>query len=214
MARRFRHGLSVPSLSSDGASLVISCSVSTYRSSNRTCGFPASGSRTRVDHVPAYATFRGRCCNRYVGFASAFSCKVCWSFLTFSGGDRLTVNLLAFFPFRPSPELRSLSSPGITRVHRYYEPLRHPSMPDLSLTGVRLGFTHMRGFPCCLHYPLAYMPSPLPRLTGAALRSSHHTSGGLPCRNVRSAQQHRFSRPAQCLLPLGPIRSLIPQGNL
>ena len=87
-------------------------------------------------------------------------------------------------------------------------------MPGLSLAGVRLGFTHMRGFPCCSHYPLSYMPSPLPRLTGAALRSSHRTSDGLPCRNVRSAQQHRFSRPTQCSLPLGPARSLIPQGNL
>ena len=35
-------------------------------------------------------------------------------------------------------ELRPLPSPGITRLQRYYEPLRHPSAPGLSLAGVRL----------------------------------------------------------------------------
>src|SRR5712672_4741137 len=31
-------------------------------------------------------------------------------------------------------ELRSLPSTGITRLQRYYEPLRHPKAPGLSLT--------------------------------------------------------------------------------
>src|SRR5271168_1578993 len=35
-------------------------------------------------------------------------------------------------------ELRSLPSPGVTRLPRYYEPLRHPRAPGLSLTGLRL----------------------------------------------------------------------------
>src|SRR5262245_1190340 len=35
-------------------------------------------------------------------------------------------------------ELGSLPSAGVTRLRRYYEPLRHPSRPGLSLTGVRL----------------------------------------------------------------------------
>src|SRR5260370_26444976 len=34
-------------------------------------------------------------------------------------------------------ELRSLPSTGITRLQRYYEPLRHPKAPGLSLTGVK-----------------------------------------------------------------------------
>ena len=34
-------------------------------------------------------------------------------------------------------ELRSLPSTGITRPHWYYEPLRHPRAPGLSLAGVR-----------------------------------------------------------------------------
>src|SRR5262245_34642487 len=35
-------------------------------------------------------------------------------------------------------ELRSLPSTGVTRLPRYYEPLRHPKAPGLSLTGFRL----------------------------------------------------------------------------
>ena len=45
-------------------------------------------------------------------------------------------------------ELRPLPSTGITRLLRYYEPLRHPSAPSLSLTGVRLIIPdHASGFP-------------------------------------------------------------------
>ena len=60
-------------------------------------------------------------------------------------------------------ELRPLPSPGITRLPRYYEPLRHPSAPGLSLAGVRLIIPdHALGLPvlralslctCCRHYP-------------------------------------------------------------
>src|SRR3989454_12079575 len=35
-------------------------------------------------------------------------------------------------------ELRSLPSTGVTRLPRYYEPLRHPRAPGLSLTGFQL----------------------------------------------------------------------------
>ena len=60
-------------------------------------------------------------------------------------------------------ELRSLPSTGITRLQRYYEPLRHPRAPSLSLTGFRLVLAdHALGLPvfrtlslctCCRHYP-------------------------------------------------------------
>jgi hypothetical protein len=60
-------------------------------------------------------------------------------------------------------ELRSLPSTGVTRLHRYYEPLRHPRAPSLSLTGFRLVIAdHALGLPvfralslctCCRHYP-------------------------------------------------------------
>jgi hypothetical protein len=60
-------------------------------------------------------------------------------------------------------ELRSLPSTGITRLPRYYEPLRHPRAPGLSLTGFRLAIAdHALGLPvfralslctCRRHYP-------------------------------------------------------------
>ena len=73
-------------------------------------------------------------------------------------------------------ELRSLPSTGITRLPQYYEPLRHPRAPGLSLTGFQLVIAdHASGFPvlralslctCCRHYPgaaagriLAHSPS-------------------------------------------------------
>src|SRR5712671_6741211 len=60
-------------------------------------------------------------------------------------------------------ELRSLPSASVTRLQRYYEPLRHPRAPGLSLAGVRLVIPdHALGLPvlpalslctCCRHYP-------------------------------------------------------------
>ena len=60
-------------------------------------------------------------------------------------------------------ELRSLPSTGITQLPRYYEPLRHPKAPSLSLTGFRLVVAdHALGLPVfralslctrCRHYP-------------------------------------------------------------
>src|ERR1700680_1159198 len=69
----------------------------------------------------------------------------------------------AFPPYFVCLELRSLPSAGITRLQRYYEPLRHPKAPGLSLTGLRLvvadralGLSVFRAlslFTCCRHYP-------------------------------------------------------------
>ena len=60
-------------------------------------------------------------------------------------------------------EPRPLPSPGIIRLQRYYEPLRHPRAPSLSLTGFWLVIAdHALGLPvlralsvctCCRHYP-------------------------------------------------------------
>src|SRR5450759_4766453 len=60
-------------------------------------------------------------------------------------------------------KLRSLPSTGVTRLQRYYEPLRHPKAPGLSLAGFRLVIAdHALGLPvfrtlslctCCRHYP-------------------------------------------------------------
>jgi len=86
-------------------------------------------------------------------------------------------NLPCFATFSASLELRPLSSTGITRLPRYYEPFRHPIAPFLTVTGLRLIVTtdHAIGLPvlpalplctCCHHYPgaatgitLAHSPS-------------------------------------------------------
>ena len=85
---------------------------------NRTCGFPASGSRTRP-----HAVFRVRRHRRASEHhAELIGFPISMSFAT------SCVCL----------ELRPLPSAGVTRFPRYYEPLRHPRAPGLSLTGVRL----------------------------------------------------------------------------
>lgn len=62
-------------------------------------------------------------------------------------------------PFLHRFELRPLPSAAITRLHRYYEPLRHPMRPGLSLAGFRLKVTHLhriglpmlRSISSCMH---------------------------------------------------------------
>ncbi len=84
---------------------------------------------------------------------------------TFKGIDEAIGQYPCSWSLPERPEVRSLSSTGITRRQRYYEPVRHPKRPDLSLAGVRLEVAaiHRWGFPCCLSSPLSCMPSPLPR---------------------------------------------------
>ena len=60
-------------------------------------------------------------------------------------------------------ELRFLPSTGITRLQRYYEPLRHPRAPGLSLAGVQLVIAPRLGASRVACAFLVYMLSPLPR---------------------------------------------------
>lgn len=60
-------------------------------------------------------------------------------------------------------ELRRLPSAGITQLHRYYEPLRHPAAPGPSLTSVRLIIPiTRRGFPCCVRFPCVHAVATTP----------------------------------------------------
>ena len=117
-------------------------------------------------------------------------------------------------------ELRSLPSAEITRPQRYYEPLRHPIAPGLSLTGVRLIIAdHAMGLPvlralslctCCRQYPGA--------ATGRGLALSPRRIS-LP-RNGDRVGLHidlfeacsAFTRVAACTLALSPIRDTIIEG--
>src|SRR6202162_1375456 len=106
-------------------------------------------------------------------------------------------------------ELRSLPSTGVTRLQRYYEPLRHPRAPGLSLTGFRLVLAdHALGLPvfrtlslctCCRHYPGA--------AAGRTASLIHPAVSAFPERVVGSACASSFSRLARRLLALRPAHS-------
>jgi hypothetical protein len=107
-------------------------------------------------------------------------------------------------------ELRSLPSTGITRLQRYYEPLRHPKAPGLSLAGFQLVVapTTPWGFPCCVRFPCvhAVATTPAQRL-GVLLRSLHPDVSVFPERVVGSTCASSFSRLARRSLALRPAHS-------
>src|SRR5205814_9473476 len=106
-------------------------------------------------------------------------------------------------------ELRSLPSPDVSRLPRYYEPLRLPTAPGLSLAGIRLIIPdHAVGSPvlrtlslctCCRHYPGA--------AAGRSLRSCRPTVSAFPGSTSGSACTSSFSRLAQRSLALRPAHS-------
>src|SRR6266481_347972 len=99
-------------------------------------------------------------------------------------------------------EPRPLPSTGITRLQRYCEPLRHPSAPGLSLTGVRLIIPdHVLGLPVLL--------PPLPRCSRWAYSSLkiHPSMSAFPDSTIASACTSSFSRFARRLLTLRPAHS-------
>jgi hypothetical protein len=115
-----------PALSVAGASLALPCPVSTSRSSNRAGGFPAHGSRTRRS---------GRRPRRQVSAGCVMASAASQPVMEFLG-LRHCSGLSA--TSATGLELGSLPSTGITRLQKYYEPVRHPMQPGLSLAGVRL----------------------------------------------------------------------------
>ena len=117
-------------------------------------------------------------------------------------------------------ERRALSSTGVTRLPRYYEPHRRPRWPGLSLAGVRLRVTcpHRLGFPVlrwisvCRH---AVVITPVAHWVGSLVGRSIPTvsmlaSGfGLPHLCARSCPHwsfrglldvhSRYGLPARCI---------------
>ena len=119
-----------------------SCSVSTSRPSNRACGFAAPGSPARFGsaahgHVCALrrrAWLLPRSPSRWV--------EVIGNVAPLPTLDR----------FHNPLEVRPLPCTGVTRLRRYYGPVRHPTRPGPSLAGCRLAAPsqHRWGFPCCV----------------------------------------------------------------
>src|SRR6516162_4821210 len=106
-------------------------------------------------------------------------------------------------------ELRPLPSAGITRLHRYYWPLRHPSAPGLSLTGIRLIIPdHAVGLPVLRALSLCTCRRQYPgAAAGRNPRSSHPAVSAFPDTAVGSACTSTFSRLARRSLGLRPAHS-------
>src|SRR6516165_1479331 len=84
-------------------------------------------------------------------------------------------------------ELRPLPSTGVTQLQRYYEPLRHPKAPGLSLAGFQLVIAdHAMGLPVLrsLSFVHAVATTPAQRL-GVLLRSFTPSRVSLPRKGCR-----------------------------
>src|SRR5258708_6793256 len=170
-------------------------SVSTSRSSNRTCRSPASGSRTRLHAFASRATPSAGLehCSELIG------CPISRSVTTYC----------------VCPELRPLPSTGITRLQRYYEPLRHPRAPGLSLAGFRLVVapTTPWGFPCCVRFPCVHAAATTPAQRLGVLFAHSPSRVSLPRKGCRVGLRivlfedcSAFTRVTACTLALSPIR--------
>src|SRR5882757_3052608 len=106
-------------------------------------------------------------------------------------------------------ELRSLPSTGVTRLQRYYEPLRHPRAPSLSLTGLRLVIAdHALGLPVFRALSLCTCRRQYPGVAaGRNIRSTRPAISAFPDMAVGSAYTSSFSRLAQRSLALRPAHS-------
>ena len=106
-------------------------------------------------------------------------------------------------------EPRPLPSTDVTRLPRYYGPLRHPKSPESSLASFRLVIPdHAKGLPvlralslctCCRHYPGTATDGP------ALL--THSVVSAFPGMAARSACASSVSRFAQRSLTLRPAHS-------
>src|SRR6202158_62824 len=106
-------------------------------------------------------------------------------------------------------ELRSLPSTGVTRLPGYYEPLRHPRAPSLSLTGFRLVIAdHALGLPVLRALSLCTCRRQYPGVAaGRNLRSTRPAISAFPDMAVGSAYTSSFSRLARRSLALRPAHS-------
>ena len=71
----------------------------------------------------------------------AFTCGALRSSSTFRRGQTQSVNRLSLAPASTVPGPRVLPSTSITRLHRYYDPIRHPKGPVPCLTTPPLAST-------------------------------------------------------------------------
>jgi hypothetical protein len=133
-----------------------------------------------------------------------------------SGVTRLIANLPFVVASCVRPQLRPLPSTGVTRLRQYYEPLRHPSQPGLSLascqlihTAITAGTSRVTSGLVCLHAVATTPAGPT-----EPVRSYRPVVISLPRASGGSAPASTFSRPAQRSLTLRPACSLSRHSDL
>jgi hypothetical protein len=107
------------------------------------------------------------------------------------------------------PEVRPLSSTGITRLPRYYGPVRHPTRPGLALAGCQLTARAATARVSRVAYDLRVQTCrrPYPGGTPGTFRSTSTDDSGLPHPLAGSAPTLAFSRPARRSRKLRPVCS-------
>jgi hypothetical protein len=117
-------------------------------------------------------------------------------------------NLLSLSTCCVCLEPRPLPSAGVTQLHRYYGPIRHPRMPGLSVTGVRLVVPdHPWGFPCCARFPCVHAATTTPAQRLCSYLLNPTVVSIFPDSVVGSICASSFSRFARCSLALRPAHS-------
>jgi hypothetical protein len=116
--------------------------------------------------------------------------------------------------------LRGIMNSTESRIHRYYEPHRHPAAPGLSLSGIQLVIPdHATGLPvlrtlslctCRRHYPGAASALFFARPPSRVSLPRKGCRVGL--RIVRFEACSAFTHVAACPLALSPIRDTLPEG--
>ncbi len=129
---------------------------------------------------------------------------------TLTGADRLSPVPTSLPPSNASLEPRPLPSVGVTRFHRYYEPLRHPRRPHPSLAGGRLARArHRQGLPVLLPSPSSMRAAATTPAEPAGARVARFPANvSLPRDAGGSASASPVSRPARRSLALRPAWSL------
>ncbi len=119
-------------------------------------------------------------------------------------------------------QLKPLPSTGITRLPRYYEPLRHPSRPDPSLTNCQLihtaitaGTSRVASGPLCLH---AVANTPAGPMDTCSLVHSHRLRPSPSRRRVGSCivgfeACSAFTHVTACMLTESPMRPSTPKAS-
>jgi hypothetical protein len=119
-------------------------------------------------------------------------------------------------------QLRLLPSAGVTRLHQYYEPLRHPSQPGLSLascqlihTAITAGTSRVASDPLCLHVVANTPAGPMETCSlvlSHRLRPSPNRRRVGPC-IVGFEACSAFTHVTACMLTESPMRPSTPKAS-